>query len=124
MEVASEDGQFDGWEAQHLSSAPAGTEERFSLEAKEIAQERARVVAVGKSLGIPAEDAGRFLDRLKKEKTVLGQKLQEMERYLTGSPEERYRQRRAAVEAELNRLAIETLGDKGPALVQNMGVLH
>jgi hypothetical protein len=30
---------------------------------------------------------------------------------------------RAAVEAELNALALETLGDKGPALVQRMGVL-
>ncbi len=35
------------------------------------------------------------------------------------SPEEKQRQMQAAVQEELNKLAIETLGDKGPALVQN-----
>jgi hypothetical protein len=79
-------------------------------------------VAVGVSLGISAEDTGRFFDQLRQAKPALGQKLQELEKELTGSSEEKYRQRRAALEAELNRLAIETLGDKGPALVQKMGV--
>jgi hypothetical protein len=122
VEVSSEDGQFDAWEAQHLGSAPAGTEGKISVEARETAQERVRVVAVGVSLGISAEDTGRFFDRLRQEKPALGQKLQELEKELTGSPEKKYRQRRAALEAELNKLAIETLGDKGPALVQKMGV--
>jgi hypothetical protein len=35
VEVSSEDGQFDAWEAQHLGSAPAGTEGRISIEARE-----------------------------------------------------------------------------------------
>ncbi len=124
LEVSSEDGQFEDWEAQHLSSAPAGVGAPISLETKETAQERARVVAVGASLGIPAEDTGRFFDRLKQEKTGLQQKLQELDKSLTGSPEERWKQRRAALESELNRIATETLGDNGPVLVQKMGALH
>jgi hypothetical protein len=123
VEVAAEDGRFEDWETQHLTSAPAGTEEKFHLEAEETAQERARVAEVGALVGISAEDAGRFFDRVKQRQKFLGPKLAEMEKSLTGSPEEKQRQKQAAVEAELNKLAIETLGDKGPALVQRMGVL-
>ena len=123
VEVSFEDGHFDDWEAQHLSSAPAGTEEHFSVEAKETAQERARIAEVGVSVGISAEDAGRFFDRIKQQQKVLGQKFAEMEKSLTGSPEEKQRQMRAAIQEELNMLAVETLGDKGPALVEKMGVL-
>jgi hypothetical protein len=43
-----------------------------------------------------------------------------MEKGLTGSPEEKQSQMRAAVEEELTKLASETLGDKGPALVQKI----
>jgi hypothetical protein len=123
VEVSSEDGHFDDWEAQHLSSALGGTEEKISLEAKETTQERARVAEIGVSVGISAEDAGRFFDRVRQQQKVLGQRFEEMEKSLTGSPEEKHRQMRAAVEKELNKLAIETLGDKGPALVKKMGVL-
>ena len=123
VEVSSEDGNFDEWEAQHLSSAPAGTEQRVSLEAKEIAQERARIAELGVSVGISTEDAGRFFDRAKQQQKVLGPKLAELEKSLTGSPEEKQRQMRAAIGEELNKLAVETLGDKGPALLQKMGVL-
>lgn len=120
MEVASEDGRFDSWEAQHLNSAPAVTEVEVNLEAEGTARERARLAEVGASLGIPAEDTGRFFDRVKQQQKVLGQKFEEMQQSLTGSPEEKQRQMRAAIQEELNKVAIETLGDKGPALVQKM----
>ena len=123
VEVSAEDGNFDEWEAQHLSSAPAGTEQRVSLEAKEIAQERARIAALGASVGISFQDAGRFFDQARRQQKVLGPKLAELEKSLTGSPEEKQRQMRAAIGEELNKLAVETLGDKGPALLQKMGVL-
>ena len=119
VEVSSEDGHFDDWEAQHLTSTPAGTEEKVFLEAAETAQERAHITELGASVGIPAEDASRFFDRFKQQQKVLGQKFEEMQKSLTGSPEEKQRQMQAAVQEELNKLAIETLGDKGPALVQN-----
>jgi hypothetical protein len=120
VEVASEDGRFDAWEAQHLNSAPAVTEVKVNLEAEGTARERARLAEVGASLGISAEDTGRFFDRVKQQQKVLGQKFEEMQKSLTGSPEEKQRQMQAAVQEEINKLAIETLGDKGPALVQKM----
>ena len=43
-----------------------------------------------------------------------------MQKSLTGSPEEKQKQMRAAIQEELNKVAIETLGDKGPAMVQKM----
>jgi hypothetical protein len=118
LEVSSEDARFDDWEAQHLTSAPAGTEEKVYLEAEGTTQERARLAEVAASLGISAEDASRFFDRVKQQQEVLGPKLAEMEKSLGGTPEEKQRHKRAAVEEEVNKIAIETLGDKGPALVQ------
>lgn len=43
-----------------------------------------------------------------------------MQKGLTGSPEENAGQMQTAAEEEMYKLAIETLGDKGPALVQKM----
>jgi hypothetical protein len=77
-------------------------------------------VEVGASLGISVDDAGRFFDRIKQQQSALGQKTEEMQKSLTGSPEEKQKQMRAAIQEELNKIAIETLGDKGPALVQKM----
>ena len=85
-----------------------------------IARERARLAQVGASLGIAAEDTGRFFDRIKQQQQILGQKFEKMHKSLTGSPEEKQKQMRAAIQEELNKVAIETLGDKGPALVQKM----
>lgn len=120
VEVAAEDGHFDNWEAQHLNSPLAGTEEKLYLEAEATAQERARMAELGAAVGISAEDAGRFFDRLKQQEKSLGQRFAELEKSLTGSAEEKQRQLQAAVAEELTKLASETLGDKGPALVQKM----
>ena len=120
VEVTSEEGRFDDWEAKHLTTALAGTGEKVYLEAEGTAQERARVAEVGASVGISAEDAGRFFDRVKQQHKVLEQELAEMEKSLTGSPEEKEKQKQAAVDLELNKLALETLGDKGLALVQKL----
>jgi len=95
-------------------------ENKVNLEAEATARERARLVEAGASVGISAEDATRFFDLLKQQEKTLGKKLEEMQRGLTGSPEEQQRELRAAVQEELNRLAVETLGDKGSALVQKM----
>jgi hypothetical protein len=95
-------------------------EENVNLESEGTAQERTRLVEVGASLGISADDVGRFFDRIKQQQSALGQKTEEMQKSLTGSPEEKQKQMRAAIQEELNKIAIETLGDKGPALVQKM----
>ncbi|MGO9200524.1 MAG: hypothetical protein ACLQM8_08290 [Limisphaerales bacterium] len=120
IEVSSEDGHFDHWEAQYMNSPPPGTEEKVFLEAEGTARERAHVTELAASLEISAEDASRFFDRLKQQEEALGQRFSEMETSLTGSAEEKQCQMRAAVEEELTKLATETLGDKGPALAHKM----
>jgi len=123
VQVSSEDGGFDAWEAQHLNTPLAGTEGKVSLESDATAQERARLAEVGASVGISAEDAGRFFDRIKQQHKALGQKFEEMQKSLTGSPEEQQRQMQTAIQEELKKLAIETLGEKGPALVEKLSAL-
>jgi hypothetical protein len=118
--VTSEDGHFDDWEALHLNLAPAGLEEKVFLEPSATIQQRAHVTALAASVGIPAEAATRFFTELKQQEKTLGPRLEELRKSLTGSPEEQQRQLQAAVQAELNKLASETLGDKGPALVQKL----
>jgi hypothetical protein len=120
VEVSSEDGRFGDWEAQHMNSPLAGTEEQLHLEAEGTAQERAHLAELAASVGISAQDASRFFDRLKQQEKVLGQRFAEMQENLSGSPEEKQTQIRAAIEEELTKLAAKTLGDKGPALVQKM----
>jgi hypothetical protein len=100
VEVSSADGLFDAWEAQHLTSAPAGTEEQVYLEADPTLRERARLVEMGAGLGVSAEGASRLFDRVKQQQEVLGPN---------------------AVEEELRKLAIETVGDQGPAMEQKQG---
>ncbi len=120
VEVSSEDGRFDDWEKNHLNSPPAGAEEKIYLEAEGTARDRARIVELGASVGISAEDASRFFDRFKQEEKILGPRFAELRKHLTGSEEEQQRQIQAAAEQELTKLAIETLGDRGPALARKM----
>jgi flagellar biosynthesis chaperone FliJ len=134
VEVASEDGYFDNWEAQHMGSPPADTEEKLYLEAKGTEQERGRIkellasvessrahiTELAASVGISTEDASRFFDQFMQQEEVRFHRLAEMQEHLTGSPEEKWTQTRAAVKEELTKLATAMLGDKGPALAQKM----
>jgi hypothetical protein len=121
LEVTSEEGHFDDWEKQHLTAVPSGTEDKVFLEAAGTAEQRARVSDLAASVGISAADARRFFDQLKQQEKTLGPRVEEMRKSLTGTPEEQQRLLQAAIEAELNKLAVETLGDKGPVLVQKLG---
>jgi hypothetical protein len=120
LEVSSEDGHFDDWEHWHLTAAPTGTEEKILLEAAGTAQERAHLTELAASVGISAEDASRFFDQFKQWENALNQKSAEAQKDQTGSSEEAWSQMRSSAEAELARLASQTLGDKGPALVRKM----
>ena len=108
------------WLAEQTHLLVRLAEQQAEPEDEGIARERARLAQVGASLGIAAEDTGRFFDRIKQQQQILGQKFEEMQKSLTGSPEEKQKQMRAAIQEELNKVAIETLGDKGPAMVQKM----
>jgi hypothetical protein len=108
------------WLAEQTNLLVRLAEQQGAPEDEGTMRERARLAQVGASLGISAEATDRFFDRVKQQQDVFVQKFEEMQKSLTGTPEEKQRQMRAALEAEVSKLAAETLGDKGPALVQKM----
>jgi hypothetical protein len=83
-------------------------------------EEQARFTEIAATAGISADDASRFLERLKALEPTLRPRLEAFEKQLTGTPEERRQQIDAAVTAELEKVATEILGDRGPALVRAM----
>lgn len=78
------------------------------------------LTAMAAEVGVNAESAGRFYERLKNSETVLKQRFEEMEKNLSGTPEEKQKQMETFIKAELNTMATETMGDKGPAVVERM----
>ena len=108
------------WLAEQTNLLERLAEQQGAREDEGTRRERARLAQVGASLGISAEATDRFFDRVKQQQDVFVQKFEEMQKSMAGSPEEKQRQIQAAVQEEINKLAIETLGDKGPALVQKM----
>jgi hypothetical protein len=108
------------WLAEQTNLLVRLAEQQGAPEDEGARRERARLAQVGASLGISAEATDRFFDRVQQQQAGLVQKFEEMQKSLTGSAEEKQRQIQAAVQEEINKLAIETLGDKGPALVQKM----
>ena len=108
------------WLAEQTNLLERLAEQQGAPEDEGTRRERARLAQVGASLGISAEATDRFFDRVKQQQDVFVQKFEEMQKSMAGSPEEKQRQMQASVQEEINKLAIETLGDKGPALVQKM----
>ena len=108
------------WLAEQTNLLVRLAEQQGAPEDEGTLRERARLAQVGASLGIPAEATDRFFDRIKQQQQTLGQKFEELHNSLAGSPEEKQQQMRAAIQEELNKIAIQTVGDKGPALVQKM----
>jgi hypothetical protein len=51
-------------------------------------------------------------------------KFKEIEKNLSGTPDEKSRQMKEIIRAELGRMAAETMGDKGPVLVDMMFALE
>jgi uncharacterized protein YlxW (UPF0749 family) len=108
------------WLAEQTNLLVRLAEQQGAPEDEGTRRERARLAQVGASLGIPADATDRFFDRAQQQQAALVQKFEDMEKSLAGTPEEKQRQMQAAMQEEINKLAIETLGDKGPALVQKM----
>lgn len=82
-------------------------------------QERARMAAVAETVGINGDDANRFMDRLKELEPAMQKKFDELEKSLDGN-ENKSKLMQDAVQAELERVAVETLGEKGRDLVKKM----
>ena len=95
-------------------------EEQKQEQARQEQQQRDKFAAVAESAGIRADDANRFFDRLKEAQKELQPRMEALEKTLIGTPEEKDRQMKAAIQAELDKLAAETLGDQGPALVKKL----
>ena len=81
---------------------------------------QSQVVDAAKEIGLSAESAKRFCERLDSTRAAMEKKFEEMEKGLTGTPEEKQKQMVTAIKAELNKMAIETMGEKGPKVVEKI----
>lgn len=107
--------------AEREAESQADAEQQAERERERREQEeQARLARIAATAGVSAEDATRFLDRLKALQPELQPRLEAFEKELTGTPEERRRQMDAAVTAELDKVAVEVLGNRGPAFVRAM----
>jgi hypothetical protein len=113
-------------EERELQAAQQAEEELRRAEEKKLqaAQEeqsrRAQLTAMATSVGIAEADAQRFFDRIKELQPILKSKFDAMEKSLTGTDAEQRKQMDAFAKAELGKIAVETLGAKGEALIKKM----
>lgn len=89
-------------------------------QARDAEEKRERMVFLAEPLGISAEAAGRFVDRLQELAPTLRTEFAAFEKTLTGTPEEKAKQLQAAIQADMSKHASEIIGEKGPALVKIM----
>jgi hypothetical protein len=95
--------------------------ERLRAEAASQQQALAELTTMAESVGLGADDAQRFFDRLLELKPELEKQMTEFEKTLTGTPEEKRKQTEDAARALLETIATDTLGDQGRALVDKIG---
>jgi hypothetical protein len=94
-------------------------EEQKRQQEQDEKQEFVSLTAMAESLGLSAEDTRRFHDRLKESLPALQKKLEEMSKTHDGS-QASGDAIQATYRSELERIATETLGDKGLELVKRM----
>ena len=102
--------------------------EQARLEAERLREEAAsqqqaldELTTMAESVGLAADDAQRFFDRLLELKPELERQMTEFEQSLTGTFEEKQKQTEAAARALMETIAVETLGEKGRDLVDKLG---
>ena len=89
-------------------------------EADDEQRSRDELVQKAAEAGVGAEAANRFMTRIKELEPILKAKFDEVEKNLTGTPEEKQKQMEALIKPDLDKIAIETMGEKGPAVVLKM----
>jgi len=94
--------------------------EKKLREAEEEQRDLAQFTETAASVGVAEADAKRFFDRINELKPVLEPKFKEMEKSLTGTDEEKRKQMDAFAKAELGRIAVEIMGEKGSALIEKL----
>jgi len=67
--------------------------------------------------GATADEAERFISKLKELQSTSGPRFEAMQKNLTGTPEEKEKFMKAAVVAELNQIATEIMGARGSGIV-------
>jgi hypothetical protein len=102
-------------------------EEQARAEAKRkqneaAAQERERdqLAAVAESVGVAADVANRFFDRMVQLQPELQRKFEQLEKDLKGTEEEKAQAMNAAVTAELEHMAADFMGAKAHAFVEKL----
>jgi hypothetical protein len=95
--------------------------ERLREEASNQQQALAELTHMAASVGLGAEDAQRFFDRLLELQPELEKQMTEFEQSLTGTAEEKRKQTEVAARTLMENLAVETLGEKGRDLVDKLG---
>jgi hypothetical protein len=110
--------------AQQKAEEEARAEEKSKQEqAAAQESERDQISAVAASVGVPAEDANRFFEQLKKLQPELRPKFEQLEKDVKGregTDEEKGKAMKTAIKAELERIATEFMGDKAHAFVEKM----
>jgi hypothetical protein len=76
--------------------------------------------AMAAEVGVSADDAARFYKRIKELEPTLRPKFEAMEQSLTGTPEEKAKQMGNAVRAEMEKIAVEIMGEKGRTFVEKI----
>jgi hypothetical protein len=95
-------------------------EERKRQELQDKERERVRVTNLAVEAGVALENANRFFDRITELQPFMQEKFENLEKTLTGTPEEKQKRMEAEVRAELERLAREFMGDKGKEFVDKL----
>ncbi len=106
---------------QKADEGQRATEEKKRQGAENEARSRAQLTEMAASAGIAEADAQLFFDRLKELEPILKPKFDAMKESLTGTEEEKRKQMANFVTAEIGKIAVEILGEKGKTLVEKMG---
>jgi len=100
---------------QRTEEEARAAEKRKQEDAASLERERDEIAAVAVSVGVAAEDANRFFERLKELEPELRPKFEQLEKDFKGTEA-----MKAAIKAELERIATEFMGDKAHAFVEKM----
>jgi hypothetical protein len=95
-------------------------EERKRAEQRDKERERFRITNLAVEAGVPVENANRFLDRLMGLEPVLKEKFENLEKTLSGTPEEKQKRMEAEIRVELEKIAKETIGDKSTEFIDKL----
>jgi hypothetical protein len=95
-------------------------EQRKQREAQQRDRERIRIINLAAESGIPQENAAQFFERVFGEQERLKEHFETLEKSLTGTPEEKQKRMEAEVRAELERIALDTIGNKGSQLIEKI----